>query len=49
MCEAIEKQAEGNTEIAATQDTERMQKLCWGSEFSQHVLSRITETFKAYI
>ena len=49
MCETIKKQARSHTETPATKNTQRMYKLCRGSEFPKHVLPRATETPQTHI
>ena len=49
MCETTQKQIRSNSEITATKDTQRMQKCCRCSKFSQYVLPRATKTTKTHI
>ena len=43
MCTTAKEQARSNSEAATTKDTQRMQKFCRCSKFSQYVLPRVTK------
>ena len=49
MCITLEKQTGGDTKIATSNHSERMQMFCRDGKFFEHVLSGITEIIKTDI